>query len=403
MRRLNNQDSHLVMIAPDEATWRDRGHLLLVADGMGAHAAGELASKLAAEGVGHHYHKQRQLSPPEAILKAVRDTNSEIHRRGQMNVEFHNMGTTCSALLLLPQGALAAHVGDSRIYRLRNDKLQQITFDHSLVWEMQAAGQLGSGDLGISIPRNVITRSLGPQPNVQVDLEGPFELQSGDVFLLCSDGLTTRVTDQEMGGVLVGLPPDEAAQMLIDLANIRGGPDNITVIIARSSAATPAADRRSEPLYVGGDSQLQRVVHPATWITMAVCGLFAAGLAISGQHLAAIVATCLGLLMIPLAAWQRYAAGSDGVSLTGGRRLGRGPYVSIDCPLTHDFVLRLCESVRESLLFYGDSQLGEETKIVQLLDDVTAKTKSAAGSPQENLGQLAAAVRVFSNALGRLS
>ncbi|MCA9167889.1 MAG: serine/threonine-protein phosphatase, partial [Planctomycetales bacterium] len=115
MRRTNNQDSYIALPAEDDHAWLSRGHLFVVADGMGAHAAGELASKLAADGVVHHYRKLRQLSPPEAILKAFRDTNGEIHRRGQANSEFRNMGTTCSALLLLPQGALAAHVGDSRV------------------------------------------------------------------------------------------------------------------------------------------------------------------------------------------------------------------------------------------------------------------------------------------------
>ena len=153
MRRSNNQDAYVTLPAEDDAVWRDRGHIFVVADGMGAHAAGELASKLAADGVVHHYRKLRQISPPEAILKAFRDTNGEIHSRGQANSEFHNMGTTCSALLLLPQGALAAHVGDSRVYRVRGARLEQLTFDHSLVWEMRAASScLGQDTTGFNVP-----------------------------------------------------------------------------------------------------------------------------------------------------------------------------------------------------------------------------------------------------------
>ena len=124
MRRLNNQDAHIELIQDDEAVWLNRGHLFAVADGMGAHAAGELASEMAVNSISHHYCQYRQLSPPEAILKAVHEANSEIHQRGQLNTEFHNMGTTCSSLLILPQGALVAHVGDSRIYRLRANQLE---------------------------------------------------------------------------------------------------------------------------------------------------------------------------------------------------------------------------------------------------------------------------------------
>ena len=234
--------------------WQSRGHLFLVADGMGAHAAGELASRMAVQAVAHHYHKHLELPPPESLLRALRDANAEIHQRGRANSEFHNMGTTCSALLLLPQGALVGHVGDSRVYRLRHQSLQQLTFDHSLVWEMRAAGQLANRDLSLSIPKNVITRSLGPQAAVQVDLEGPFEIQVGDRFLLCTDGLMAKLQDHEIGLVLVGLPPPEAAQLLVDLANVRGGPDNITVVVIEAvGPAMATRATRAEPLAVGAE------------------------------------------------------------------------------------------------------------------------------------------------------
>jgi len=128
MRRATNQDSHRVVLAPDWETWLRRGHLFVVADGMGAHAAGELASDMAAAGIVHQYHKYEDLSAPEALHRAILETNAEIHRRGQANVDFHNMGTTGSVLALLPQGALVAHVGDSRVYRLRKGVLEQLTF-----------------------------------------------------------------------------------------------------------------------------------------------------------------------------------------------------------------------------------------------------------------------------------
>lgn len=232
MRRINNQDAIGVMVTDDKQVWATRGHLLMVADGMGAHAAGELASKLAVDNVLHTYFKLRDLYPPAALRQAIREANTTIHTKGQSSVGFQGMGTTCSCLVLLPQGALVAHIGDSRVYRLRGTTFEQLTFDHSLVWEMAAAGQMAEKDVPAYIPKNVITRSLGPHPNVNIDLEGPFSAVVGDVFLLCSDGLSGQVNDEEMGAILSCMPPDEAAQTLVDLANLRGGPDNISIVIA---------------------------------------------------------------------------------------------------------------------------------------------------------------------------
>ena len=132
-------------------------------------------------------------SPQEALRAAVAEANAEIHQRGQNNPEFHNMGTTASSLAILPVGAVVAHVGDSRVYRLRQGVLEQLTFDHSLVWEMEASGHGDSGVWGQAIPKNVITRSLGPNASVEVDVEGPFPIEPGDRFLICSDGLTGLV------------------------------------------------------------------------------------------------------------------------------------------------------------------------------------------------------------------
>lgn len=233
MRRLNNQDSVAVVVTEDESKWASRGHLLMVADGMGAHAAGELASKLAADNIPHTYFKLRDLYPPAALRQAIREVNALIFNKGQSNIGFQGMGTTCSCLVLLPQGALVAHVGDSRVYRLRGHRLAQLTFDHSLVWEMAAAGQMAEEDVPSYIPKNVITRSLGPHENVNIDLEGPFDAAAGDTFLICSDGLSGQINDAEIGALLHCLKPEDAVQTLADLANLRGGPDNISIVVAR--------------------------------------------------------------------------------------------------------------------------------------------------------------------------
>ena len=246
LRRANNQDSFVVVVSPEELDWLRRGDLFMVADGMGAHAAGELASKMATDFVSLTYYKAPDESPVEAIQKAFQDANERVFSRGQSNPDFRGMGTTSSALLLLPEGAVVAHVGDSRVYRLRGNRLDQLSFDHSLVWEMQATGKLRDSEIQMNVPKNIITRSLGPYPQVQIDLEGPFAVEAGDAFLLCSDGLSGQVEDDEIGCLLGALPPGEAIQALVDLANLRGGPDNITVIAVRVLRHLTAASAENE-------------------------------------------------------------------------------------------------------------------------------------------------------------
>jgi len=245
MRRTSNQDSWAIQLAGSDEEWQRRGHLFLVADGMGAHAAGELASKLSADIIPLTYQK---LDDPLtiALRKSVEDANQKIHNRGQADPEFHGMGTTTSVLVLGPLGAVAAHVGDSRVYRLRGDQMQQLTFDHSLVWEMMAGPEPHPKEVPLFIPRNIITRSLGPSADVQVDVEGPFAIEAGDTFLLCSDGLCGQLTDEEMGSIVRSLPPQEAAHALVDLANLRGGPDNITAVIAKVTGPPLAGAYRPE-------------------------------------------------------------------------------------------------------------------------------------------------------------
>lgn len=232
VRRSQNQDSHAVLLASNDAHWLKQGHVFLVADGMGAHAVGELASELAATIIPLTYQKYADEGPEQALRKAFIEANTSIHERGRQNREFQGMGTTSSLLLLRPEGGWISHVGDSRVYRVRDGLIEQLSFDHSLLWELARRQKVKPERLQ-NVPSNVIVRSMGPDSEVQPDIEGPHPLRAGDTFLLCSDGLSGQVSDHEIG-VLAGLlPPAEACQALIDLANLRGGPDNITVVIAR--------------------------------------------------------------------------------------------------------------------------------------------------------------------------
>ena len=179
------------------------------------------------------YKKYAVEGPVQAIEKAFQEANSSIHNRGQQNREFKGMGTTGSLLLLRPEGGWIGHVGDSRVYRIRDGQIEQLSFDHSLLWEL-ARRQKVRPDQITGVPTNVIVRSLGPEGNVQIDIEGPHPIRKGDTFLLCSDGLSGPLGPKELGAVASTFPPEEACQLLIDLANLAGGPDNITVLVARS-------------------------------------------------------------------------------------------------------------------------------------------------------------------------
>ena len=343
LRRANNQDSIALAMATSREKWHQRGHLFMVADGMGAHAAGELASKLATDSVPLTYHKLQEKPAPEALIEAIRDANSFINSRGQANDEFKGMGTTVDTLVVLPEGAIVGHVGDSRTYRWRDNRLDQLTFDHSLVWEMRAAGQIPEDEVPNYVPKNIITRSMGPNPQVKVDLEGPLPLEVGDTFFLCSDGLSGQVEDEEIGQILGSLAPKEAVRALVDLANLRGGPDNITVIVVRVCQPCLDVDPPCDPPSEGAGE-----VHPVLWGAL---GGFVALTLIMGVMAIAESTSSSGVSLPQAGA----AIGLIGVVVSailviarrfGGRKrkrlstrpLGQGPYKSIDCPADAEFV-----------------------------------------------------------------
>jgi protein phosphatase len=271
-RRQNNQDACVVQLSNEREHWEERGHLFVVADGMGGHAVGEMAAKMAIDSVPHTYIKLRELEPADALRKAIETANAVIHERGLLNRDFLRMGTTCTTLLMCPQGALIGHVGDSRAYRIRDQRIEQLTSDHSLVWELIRQRKVSPEEAERLYPRNVITRSLGPEPQVQVDVEGPFDVFPGDTYVLCSDGLTSHVTDAEIGMIAGELSPSEACRLLVHLANLRGGIDNTTVIVVR---AAPTGDVRpretTHDVHIQPDWQLATVFTGLT--TMFLIGL----------------------------------------------------------------------------------------------------------------------------------
>lgn len=317
IRRSHNQDAHATLLAGDADQWAQRGHIFMVADGMGGHAVGEMASKLAVDIIPHTYHKHAANEGVPALRKAFVEANASIHARGQQNPEFGGMGTTTTALLLRPDGAWIGHVGDSRAYRIRDGQIEQLSFDHSLVWEM--ARRQGVDPDGLhDVNQHVIIRSLGPEPLVQVDVEGPHRILPGDIFLLCSDGLSGPVSDPEIGAIASTLPPAEACRFLVDLANLRGGPDNITVLIVK---VKDVAGRKPETR--PGHTPWYRHLRWWVWslalgvvlacyaIVLKFYGHGEAGIAVFGLAVVAIVAGLIGLSAFLQKEKKRLAAELD--------------------------------------------------------------------------------------------
>jgi PPM family protein phosphatase len=225
----------------NEDSFFTRGPLFAVADGMGGAQAGEVASKAAAES----FDRELPQAAPERVLReTIEAANRAIHERARRDPELAGMGTTTTAAIVDPEAEEVAigHVGDSRAYRLRGGKLEQLTRDHSLVEEMRRKGQLTDAQAEDHPQRSIITRALGPEPEVEVDLQ-TVPAQGGDVFLICSDGLTTMLGDEQIARILIRATSlDAAARALVDEANRAGGRDNITVVAFRlEDAAAPVA------------------------------------------------------------------------------------------------------------------------------------------------------------------
>ena len=216
------------------------GTLFVVADGMGGHRGGEVASSIAAD----HFAQLEILASVEELGEAVEAANDQIRSEAGANQELANMGTTIVVIAVLPVNTdadplrlAAANVGDSRLYLFENDEMQQVSDDHSLVNELVKAGQITEDEAARHPQRNVVTRALGAEPDVLVDTwELPARI--GQRYLLCSDGLVNEVSDSEIVGVLdTFADPELAASQLVDLANASGGRDNITVLILDIVAA----------------------------------------------------------------------------------------------------------------------------------------------------------------------
>ncbi|MBV9194755.1 MAG: Stp1/IreP family PP2C-type Ser/Thr phosphatase [Solirubrobacterales bacterium] len=219
-QRRDNEDSALA-----------RAPVFVVADGMGGAQAGEVASRIAIEAFEHGLPDSG--SEEERLAERVREANRQIHERSRSDHERAGMGTTLTAAYLGDGSLAIAHVGDSRAYMLRDGVLRRLTQDHSLVDELVRRGKLTEEQAAEHPQRSIITRALGPEPEVEVDTWS-YRTQAGDVLLLCSDGLTSMVSEDRVAEILLAADTlDRAADQLIAEANEAGGRDNITVVLFR--------------------------------------------------------------------------------------------------------------------------------------------------------------------------
>lgn len=264
--RDHNEDSFLTLGGKSSPPGVDA--LLVVADGMGGHAAGEVASQMTVDGIKRLLvSEDLESSGLEGnafgafLGKVLEDVNQEVWQAGQ-DPEKHGMGTTCTLAVIRGDQLFLAHIGDSRAYLLRDGELHQVSTDHSWVEEAVAMGTLTREQARVHPNRNVITRAIGLDQQVKVDTSS-MPLANGDLILLCSDGLNSMVSDDEIKRALLDNGPKQVCQALIDSANNAGGHDNTTMAIAVIGAPT---DRLKSTRNIGADHDTQEVLTSYSWL-----------------------------------------------------------------------------------------------------------------------------------------
>jgi protein phosphatase len=412
-RRANNQDAKAVLPATPPQ-FRLRGWFFMVADGMGAHAAGELASAMAADRVPKIYEERSQFSPPLALRLSLEQVNAEINAKGESDIEFRGMGTTCTTLVLLPRGAIIGHIGDSRCYRIRGRTIDQLSRDHSLVWELESAGGMSREQAAEAAPKNIITRSMGPHATVDVDMEGPFPVDAGDVFLLCSDGLSGQVADEEIGLLATELEPPEAVAALIGLALVRGAPDNVTVVVARAGEEEASKHSHKDETWPLSEEATtnQRQSHQS-WIALIIAAAcLLAALIFNPQSMLTkdaclasetVWAVCMfgsiAALMAAIAALLFAFSGflvrpARGRTLAPGEFLGKGPYRHYDCTPTEHLMEGIVASVEQSAEHLAPPDRDRTLSIL-----ARARQHAAAGSFHEAVTAAAEAITIHTHAV----
>lgn len=229
--RSENQDAYGSFPANNPESASER--LFIVADGMGGHLGGKEASRIALLEVPKVFFNNKKATVEERLREAFSQANNCIYDKAQTGNGFDRMGTTCTALALTNGQISIAHVGDTRAYLIEKNKIDQLTDDHTLVEEMRREGVLTEAEARVHPRRNTLTRAMGVEPNLEIDVYDIGEIKPDQRFLLCSDGLS-EVSSEEFQRIVMHMAPQEATDKLVAIANERGGHDNATALILRA-------------------------------------------------------------------------------------------------------------------------------------------------------------------------
>lgn len=233
-QRENNEDSYLYWEPAGDDDFQRKGRLAVIADGMGGHEGGQEASRLAVETVREIYERAFYDDPQAALVESLTTAHTRIQEYAELHPAFQGMGTTCTALVVRGRRLYFAHVGDSRLYLVRSARILRLTRDHSYVGRLVESGIVRAEDAEKHPQRHILTAALGAGRELAVDgAEEGLTLMDDDALLLCTDGLWSVVTEEELEMAVSGNPPAECCTALVKLARQRGGPDNITLQVLR--------------------------------------------------------------------------------------------------------------------------------------------------------------------------
>jgi serine/threonine protein phosphatase PrpC len=232
--REDNQDSYCYAEPENEEEFKTKGRLVVVADGMGGHEGGGLASGIAVDVIRATYMGSASAEPEVALTDALEAAHQAVRSFAREHPEYSGMGTTCTAAVLRNGDLFYGHVGDSRLYLLRDSQITRLTRDHTVIEQMVERGLLGAEEAKTHSQRHVLTAAMGVDDSMSVDFpHAPIALLPGDILLLCTDGLYDLVSDEELFSAAREAAPGTACKQLIETAKERGGHDNITVQIVR--------------------------------------------------------------------------------------------------------------------------------------------------------------------------
>lgn len=233
-QRANNEDSFLYWEPDSAEEFARKGRLAIVADGMGGYEGGQEASRIAVETVRDNYDRAFDQDPQQTLVAAFITAHASIQRYAVEHPQLLGMGTTCTALALVGSQLHFAHVGDSRLYLIRGATVSRLTRDHSYVGRLVESGIVRPEDAESHPQRHILTAALGSGPSVDPDFpDTPIALEDADSLVLCTDGLWSLVSEQEIAGVIGSKAPADSCRVLIQTALDRGGPDNATVMVLR--------------------------------------------------------------------------------------------------------------------------------------------------------------------------